>query len=186
MSLLAPTPVWRLGSRQWLHPETRGGTTSSPNHAQETYTPRYLARHRHDSTSPGGRRPIFSTIHSPLSLLSEAEDEFDLLGAVVEPSGVLGVDANVLFAKLGGPRAPICLLRTVRRSLSWSATPPPYQQFHSWRFLGIWENAGALLARYGVIQDTRRHQEVHVCCAGRYGRQRRFPMLRPTAYIHYY
>ena len=33
--------------------------------------------------------------------------EFGLLGAVVEPSGVLGVGANVLFAKLSGPRAPI-------------------------------------------------------------------------------
>ena len=38
----------------------------------------------------------------PSLLFSEAVDEFGLLGAVVGPSEVLGVGADVLFAKLGG------------------------------------------------------------------------------------
>ena len=45
----------------------------------------------------------------PYLLFWEAEDKFGLLGAVAKPSGVLGVDAHVLFAKLGGATAPICL-----------------------------------------------------------------------------
>ena len=39
-------------------------------------------------------------------LFSEAEDESGLLAAVVGPSEVLGVDANALFARLGGATSP--------------------------------------------------------------------------------
>ena len=33
----------------------------------------------------------------------------------------------------------------------------------------------------GVVRKTRRHQKVHACCAGRYGRQRRYSMFWPAA-----
>ena len=45
------------------------------------------------------------------------------------------------------------------------------------RVFGIWENGKVLRVYDGPVQKIRRHQKVHVCCAGRYSRQQEFSML---------
>ena len=58
-------------------------------------------------------------------LFSEAEDGFGLLGVIVGPSGVLGVDYDALFAKTGEATGPhLSLMHDVPLAMLLSHTAP--------------------------------------------------------------
>ena len=74
-----------------------------------------------------------------------------------------------------GQRAPIYPLHKMRRSLGPNVVPTLAASLIA--SFGLWENRKVLLMRGGAVQKTRRLQKAHACCAGRYGRQRGFPIF---------
>ena len=66
-------------------------------------------------------------------------------------------------------------LHTTCRSLDYNVASALVSSFLA--SLGILENERVLLICDGAVRKTRRHLKMHACCAGRYGRQRRFPLF---------
>ena len=136
---------------------TRGGTPSPPNRPRKRIPPALL--------HVIGMLPRLLEAGGPYLLFSEAEDELRLLGAVFGPSEVLGVDAKVLFAKLGGVTGPhLSPIHVVPLAKLLSHTAPTLAVPFLASFEALRERKGPSGTLRGKTRDQTAPEGAHLLC----------------------